>query len=390
MADETSIPLPEPGLLRVGGAPYWRGMAGVMPITLTFATATAVVLVSSLALFGWQAVRVLTISIAVALLVESVFNALVGRSRSWSEGQALLIGLLFACTLPPMVHWRVVVIGSAVAVLVGQSLAGGVGNYLWHPVVLGRVLTQILFHEELMPKHWPILASGRFFWGDLSRSMPLPTLWSASTRIVPDSVEAWRVVRPADQLREVIPGVTGNGPSEAIGCLVRDTLPGWLDTLTGMAGGAIGEASVIAILIAGLLLLWRGFLRGSMVFGVVASAAVMAAVLPVRIQWESGFVTSYWLPGTAIYQGLPVGLAYVGYQLTAGGLVFVTILLASDPSSTPLTSRGHLIFGVVIGVMTILLRVVVGMPASAYWALLFANTLVPIINRMTRRRVWGT
>ena len=75
---------------------------------------------------------------------------------------------------------------------------------------------------------------------------------------------------------------------------------------------------------------------------------------------------------------------------TAALFVLVLLLLAPDPSSSPLTSRGHMIFGVVIGAMTILLRVAVGMPASAYWALLLANTMVPMINRLTRRRVLGT
>jgi electron transport complex protein RnfD len=160
--------------------------------------------------------------------------------------------------------------------------------------------------------------------------------------------------------------------------------------LTGTAGGAIGEACAIAIIIAGMLLLWRGFLRWPMVLAAVAAAAVMAMLLPVHVHPPGEPGITYWLPGAAIWHGLPVGLAYVCYHLTAGGFLLVVLVLAPDPSSSPLTSRGHMYFGLIIGAATILLRVVVGIPASAYWALLLANTLVPIINRFTRRRVFGT
>jgi electron transport complex protein RnfD len=91
-----------------------------------------------------------------------------------------------------------------------------------------------------------------------------------------------------------------------------------------------------------------------------------------------------------VWEGLPVGLVYVAYQLTACGLLFVVMLLAPDPTSSPLTNRGHALFGATIGVLTITLRMVMGLPEAAYWALVMANTLVPLINRVTRRRVFGT
>ena len=117
---------------------------------------------------------------------------------------------------------------------------------------------------------------------------------------------------------------------------------------------------------------------------------MLAAILPVRVQLADGTMTNSWWPGLAVWQGLPVGFVYVCYHLTAGEFLLVLLLLAPDPSSSPLTLRGHMWFGLIIGAVTILLRVFVGLPASAYWALLVANTLVPLINRATRRRIFGT
>lgn len=389
MADPSLVPLPDPGTLRIGPAPHWRELPGLVPMTLAFTLAAVVALLPAALLFGWAAIRVLAISTGVALLVESMFNAMRGRTRSWSESHALLIGVLFACTLPPNTTWRAPVIGTLIAVVVGELLAGGVGNYLWHPVALARVAVQFLFHDELTPERWPILAPGRLLWGSLERARDLPSLWHWGTHPPPVGVEAWSAVRPADPLRDVVPALPGD-PASGLAALVRDAMPPWRDTLIGVAGGAIGEACVLALVVAGFILLWRGFLRWPMLMGALVAAAIAAAVLPVRVRMPDDTLGSCPLPGVVTWEGLPVGLAYVSYHLTAGALPFVIALLAPDPSSSPLTSRGHLLFGIIIGFVTVFMRVSLGLPAAEYWALLLANTSVPLIDRLTRRRVFGT
>lgn len=392
MADrDQSMPaISSPAGLRLGEAPYVHGLPGIGVINATFLAAVCVVLCSSIVLFGWHALRVLVISVGVALLVESSFHVLTHRARTWSEGHALFIGALLACTLPPTVPWQVPAVGAAASVLAAHALLGGLGSYFWHPVALGRVLVQFLYHNELEPSRWQVLAPGHLVWGSLSRSTPLtpPSTWASHP--VPTGVEAYEVIRPVDLLRGPLPTTPEGSPAQAIGNLVCDALPPWMDTLFGTAGGMLGEACLLAILIGGLLLLWRGLLRGWMVIGGFAAAAVMAALLPVRVEVPGEPIEHGWLAGTAVWQGVPVGLAYVCYHLTAGELGLILLLLAPDPSSSPLNARGHTLFGVIIGAGTILLRMVLGVPAAGYWALLFANSLVPVIDRRTRRRVFGT
>ena len=211
-SDESTIPLPEPGMLRVGPPPYWHGLPGVVPITMTFLAAVALVVLVGVVLFGWHALRVLAISVAVALLVESTFDLLTRRSRSWSESHALLTGVLFACTLPPTVRWHVPVLGSVLAVLLGHALLGGVGNYLWHPAALARIVVQVFFHQDLTPARWPVLAPGRLIWGNLTGARPLPPLRTWGLPLVPDGVQALAVVRPVDHLRSPLATETGATP----------------------------------------------------------------------------------------------------------------------------------------------------------------------------------
>jgi Na+-translocating ferredoxin:NAD+ oxidoreductase subunit D len=377
--------LPDP-VLRVLPPPHVQGQTRVLPIQLTFLLATAVALAAGVTLFGWATIRVAGICIAVTLLVEAGANVLLRRGQTWGQGHALLTGALLACTLPPMTPWHVAAVAAVVAIVVGQILSGGSSGYLWHPVALGRVAVQLLFPGDMTPSTWPVLAPGRLVWGDLSASAPLPHLGTWSSANLPAGAEAWRTIRPLDSLQQTLSGGTGG---EAIAGLIRDHLPPWADTLLGLSGGAVGEACVLALFGAGLLLMWRGLLRWPAVVSAVVAAAMLASVLPVRMLGPSG-PAAYWLPGSPTFEGMPVGLVYVAYVLTAGEFPLCLLLLASDPGSSPRTTRGHILFGWVIGAMTVLLGVGVGIPAAGYWALLAGNTLVPAINRVSRRRVFGT
>jgi electron transport complex protein RnfD len=380
----------EPGGLRISSAPYRHGMPGINMVTLTFLLATAPVLAAGVVLFGWNTLRILAICGATALLTESAMKVLSRHSRIWSEGHALLIGLLFACTLPPTVSWLIPASGTVLAVILGQLLSGGVGNSFWHPVAMARVFMQLFFAQHISPEKWPVLAAGRLVWGNLSHGQPLPPLQSWFTATPPEGVQAWLMHRPVDFLRGLLPVPAETSPAEALAQWIGHILPSWPEALLGLSAGAVGQACVAAVVIGGFILLWRGFLRWPMVLSAMGAAALAAIVLPMTLHLENGDIAQYWLPGLAFHEQMPVGFIYVIYQLTAADFIFVVCLLASDPSSSPLTSRGHAVFGLILGTATIALRVLIGLPAAPFWALLLANTLVPTIDNQTRRRVLGT
>lgn len=386
-----TVPLPEPGLLRAVPAPHWHGLPGSSVITMTFVAATSLVLVGSVLLFGWATLRIVGLSVTSALIMEAILHTLMHRPRTWSEGHALMLGLLMACTMPPTVSWKVPVAATSLTVFIGHIVLGGLGNHPWHSVAIGRVLIQWVMPGAFTLEHWPVLARGQLIWGSLrpERAEVLlpPASWSSVN--VPAGVEAWLRPRPVDQLRRPLASGDADHAGEVLAAFVRDHLPPWQETLLGTAGGAIGEAMVLVLLVAGMLLMWRGILRGTSLLGAVASFLVLAMVLPVQVEATSG-TTAMWLPGVQFWQGWPIGLVYVFYQLTAGSFLFVVLLLGCDPSSSPLTRRGQLIFGVLLGSLTIALRCFIGLPADAFWALLIANSCVPAIDRLTHRRVFGT
>lgn len=381
MSDEPSNPSARPDGPHIETPVKLDDAADRAAGTRLFGVAAGAVLTSGLVLFGWDTLRIGFLCCVAAAASDCLARRIMRRRAESSRREALLLGMLMACTLPPTVGWVVPVVASAVGMLASVLLSDGQGRRLWHPVALGRVAVQIFFADQLNPAYWPVLAPNYLLLGSLAAAAPLPPLASWSSQPPGFGTQAWAMLRPADMLATTIPARAGESPAAAIAALVRDALPPWSETLTGVAGGDIGEACTLAILAAGLLLMWRGRARLATPLAGVLVGGALAAVLPVMLRADDGAILAHWLPGAARWNGLPVGLLYVLYHLTAGEFVLVLVLLAADPGSSPSTRRGRVLLGAIIGGLTITLRVFAGLPAAGYWALLIANTTVPLMNR---------
>jgi electron transport complex protein RnfC len=372
----TAHPTVLPRLLRAEPPPYWHGFETTASATWTWVAAASLPAIAGVMLFGTGALSVLAVSIATALLAEKVLSVIISRPASDStvsgraEAQALLTGLLVALTLPSnalAVGWYVPVTAALIATLIGQTLLGGHGNHLWHPAAMARVTVELLFgarFAQVLAAHQPAGETGVPF----------------------TSVNALVALAMGD------PRFVEAGRSP-ITVAIRDYLPQWGLTLFGSGGiGPTGATitgpsmpiggHIVMLIVAALILGWRGHVRG---WCVVSALTAAAFVLPIE---HGGRLM--WFPGRVFDEGLPVGLAYVLHHLTADGLMLVILLLASDSVTSPLTSRGQRWFGAGVGALAIALRLYGLAVTGGYWALLAMNTLVPLIDRRTKRRVYGT
>jgi Na+-translocating ferredoxin:NAD+ oxidoreductase RnfD subunit len=171
----------------------------------------------------------------------------------------------------------------------------------------------------------------------------------------------------------------GRGASHPAGPLttaVRDLLPGTWDMLIGAIAAPIGQGSTLAIIAAGMLLIWRGYLRWALVLAALAGATAAAAVLPAG---EAG-----WLPIRYTAEGQPVGLIWVSVQVLLGSTLFA-VLLGGETVTSPRTNRGQAVYGFGVGALTVALRWWPVALLSGCWAVLAMNTLVPLIDRFDRR-----
>lgn len=387
----------EPGW-RTASGPYLRPAAPAAHLAWQTSAAALPMMAAGAALFGLRSAGIVALCGAASVVANHLLAMVSSHGRAMSAGHAMMTGVLLGLTLPPTAGWELPLIGALIAMSAGKWLLGGAGHQLWSPVLIGRVVLQLVSPRAMLAHAGPVLASGRLFFGDLSGAVN-PALYPGWRRAgLPNGADSWMLARTDTLLSSAFGGMIHSGPAEAVGQrvgslghLIRDFLPPWEDTVLGLGAGGVGETCVACILIGGLYLTYRGLIRWQLPAAILAAAAITAAVFPIAAAWNQAgdVIARNWLPVLTIEGGAPVGLVYVLYHLTAGELMFAAFFIATDMVTSPMRARGQIIFGLCIGVLTICLRMVGVIPGSAYWAILIMNPLVPLIDRLTRRRVFG-
>lgn len=142
------------------------------------------------------------------------------------------------------------------------------------------------------------------------------------------------------------------------------TMPSLMDAFIGTMGGCIGEVSALAILIGAAYLVFKGVINLRIPLAYIITAAVM-----------------FIITGTAIDQ--------VALQLLIGGIMLGAFFMATDYSSTPVSAKGELVFGIGCGILTVLIRVFGPMPEGVSYSILLMNVATPFIERITKPKVYG-
>lgn len=207
--------------LVVSSSPHLRAPETVQSIMLDVLTALFPVSLAGVLLFGYSALITILLATFTAMLVE----ALVLRSRNiLGDGSAAVTGLLLALTLPPAPPWWLVVFGSAIAILIGKHVFGGLGNNLFNPALVGRAVLTVSFAGHM-------------------------TAWLA-------------------------PGVDGVSTATPL----AGGSASLLDLFTGTIPGSIGETSALALLLGALWLFYRGHISWHIPGSYIATVFVMGAI----------------------------------------------------------------------------------------------------------------
>jgi len=346
--------------------------------------AAGLVGVSGVVWFGPAALKVLLLSVVSAVAAEIMVGLATRRPTGDGLSKAALIGLLFGLTMPATVPAYVVSIGALISIFVGRMVFGG----FLHPALVGRVVVQFFFSGYLSLSGSlalsPVLARGHLLFGDITRSGEVVDFQGWSDTRAPSGRSAYLLERPARSLRRFAQDGMATDGDLSYTPLLIDVLPPWKDTLLGAVPGGIGETSTLVLIVVGLYLIYRGYLRWQLPAVILASAAIAASILPVEIHGDYR-----WFPVFAVEQKHAVGLAYVMYHLTAGQLMLGAFLLAGDVTASPMRVHGQLVFAAGIGVLTIFMRMYGVLSGECYWSILIMNALVGTIDRWMKRPVLG-
>jgi electron transport complex protein RnfD len=332
MADTatTEAPPAEPaGLLHVAPAPHVSSRRlTTRRMMLDVLIGLVPVIVASVWVFRGYAVRQMVICVASAVVAEVIFTGMRRRPISIGDFSAAVTGLILAFSLPPTAPWYVDVIGAFVAIGIGKAVFGGLGQNIFNPAMVGRAFVMVCF----------------------------ASLMGASAYVDPHStVDVMTQATPLTAARQMAPNA---GPQWSL----------LLPLLLGNTNGSLGETSALACLIGGLYLCLRRTSSWEIPAGVLLAVAVIGGL------------------GDLIHPNHPFTVLH---HLLGGALMLGAFFIATDPVTSPLTSRGKFIFGAGVGALVMLMRAWSGYPEGVMFSVLLMNSIVPLINRGTIPRPVG-
>lgn len=287
--------------------------------------------------FRLRALILIATCVIASVGTEWICNTIRKKACSLGDFSAVVTGIILALSLPPSLPVWVAVVGSAVSVAIGKMVFGGLGSNTFNPAMVGRTFLAVSFGA--MMTTWVAPAT-------IDASMPELSVAMEDAR-----TQATPLARSKTAIKEK------NGAE-----LYNETL--FLGTITGEVGGCLGETSAIALLIGGAYLLLRKTISIHIPAAVLVSALVFGGI-------------SYWSDSMAYVQPF--------YHLTSGGMLLCALFIATDPVTAPLTARGMWIFGIGVGALTMLIRIVGGYPEGVMFSILLMNALTPLIDRLCKK-----
>lgn len=384
--------------LTVTSSPHIRHPDSVPKIMWSVVLALAPALVASGSFFGWRAFSVTGLSVLTALLSEAAVQRLRKIPVTLNDGSAVVTGLLVAFCMPATVHWYVPVVGSAAAILIAKHCFGGLGNNIWNPALVGRAIVHWSYAADMNPSSYPMARlnnPGEGFSGqmlDFFRRMAVDVCAQGAGGT--PGVDVVTGASPMAAMKEIATGQAGLNA-------VADNLPrafqssagpiaggtNLSNAFLGYIGGNIGEVSALLLLLGAAYLIVRGYVRWYVPTLYIGTVAALVAVLPISVatggaDGQTSLVWAAAWQNGALWQ-------FVGYHVLCGGLMLGALYMATDMVTSPLTGRGHVIFAIGCGVLTVLIRLYGGYPEGVCYSILLMNTTVPLIDRWTRPRVFG-
>lgn len=303
----------------------------------------------SVYLFGLGALVVLLTSVIGCVVVEYLIQRfMIGGKMTIGNGSAVITGLLLAMNLPSNLPIWIILIGCIVAIGLGKYAFGGLGQNIFNPAILGRVFLLISFPQQMTS--WPLPMVNRTCYLDAT---------TGATYLSKMKMNAMSAVDTSTGAT-VVDNSTGASVVNAMSESALDSL-NWVDAFIGNMGGSLGEVSAIALILGGVFMLCRGIISWHIPVSIIGTVMLIA--------WAAGVD--------------PV------MSVLSGGVMLGAIFMATDYVTSPMTRRGMVMYGMMIGIITMVIRLWGAYPEGVSFAILIMNGFTPLINKFVRPRKFG-
>lgn len=287
--------------------------------------------------YGWSAVAILASSVVFCVLLEYLITRyLLKKPSTIGDMSAVVTGIILALNLPPTAPWWVAMIGAIVAIGVTKMTFGGLGQNVFNPAITGRVFLLISFPAIM-------------------------TTWGGAKGFI-GGADAVSGATPLGIVKE---GLMQGQTLQQIFDLHDFS---YAQMLFVNIGGSAGEISAIAIIIGFIYLLARKVIRPYITLSILVTVAVFSGI--------------FWLIDPSQYTD-PL------FNLLTGGVLLGSVFMATDYVTSPMSDKGGIIFGVGIGIITMLIRYFGSYPEGMSFAILIMNSTVPLINKFCKQKKFG-
>lgn len=301
-------------LMKVSSNPHVRSKVTTSNIMLAVVIALLPATCFGIYNFGLHALLLILTTVATTVLAELIYEKAMKQKVTIGDFSAVVTGLILALNLPPQAPLWIGVIGGIFAIIVVKMLFGGLGQNFMNPAAAARCFLLISFTSIMT----------NFDCDAYTGATPLASIKAG------ESVNV-------------------------------------LNMIIGKTGGAIGETSMLAI---------------------VLGACILIMVGAIDLTIPGSYILSFVI-FLVLFSGHGLDMTYISAELAGGGLMLGAFFMATDYVTRPITEKGQYLFGILSGILTGIFRVFGASAEGVSYAIIIGNLLVPLIERITYPKAFG-
>lgn len=287
---------------------------------------------AALFFFRLSALNVIFFCVTGSVGAEFLCQKISKQESTIGDFSAVVTGLLLAFNVPASLPWWMCLLGAAFAIIVVKMVFGGIGNNFVNPALAARAFLLASFPVAM-------------------------TLWTRTgvNWVSSENIDAYTTATPLSFLKAGSNGVSS----------LADSGISISNMLIGNIGGCIGETSAVLIILGGLYLMYKGIINYVIPTFYICTVAILMFIL-------GGF-----------------NFIFVIYELLAGGLMLGAFFMLTDYTTSPMTKKGQIIYAVLAGLITTVIRLYGGYPEGVSYSILLVNIMTPLIDKYTKTKVFG-
>ena len=318
--------------LIVSSSPHVRNNKDTSYIMKQVVIALLPATLAALFFFRLSALNVIFFCVTGSVGAEFLCQKISKQESTIGDFSAVVTGLLLAFNVPASLPWWMCLLGAAFAIIVVKMVFGGIGNNFVNPALAARAFLLASFPVAM-------------------------TLWTRTgvNWVSSGNIDAYTTATPLSFLKAGSNGVSS----------LADSGISISNMLIGNIGGCIGETSAVLIILGGLYLMYKGIINYVIPTFYICTVAILMFIL-------GGF-----------------NFTFVIYELLAGGLMLGAFFMLTDYTTSPMTKKGQIIYAVLAGLITTVIRLYGGYPEGVSYSILFVNIMTPLIDKYTKTKVFG-